>query len=96
MGIIANAELVAAVSNAGGVGVLGGVTYTPSSLRKAIAELKSKLRDPKLPFGIDLLLPQVGGSARKTNKDYTVRRISLGPICSATDKQQLITARNLA
>ena len=24
-----------------------------------------------LPFGVDLLLPQVGGNARKTNKDYT-------------------------
>jgi len=24
-----------------------------------------------LPFGIDLLLPKVGGNARKTNKDYT-------------------------
>ena len=23
------------------------------------------------PFGVDLLLPQVGGSARKTNYDYT-------------------------
>ena len=24
-----------------------------------------------MPWGIDLLLPQVGGSARKTNYDYT-------------------------
>ena len=24
-----------------------------------------------MPFGVDLLLPQVGGNARKTNKDYT-------------------------
>jgi hypothetical protein len=24
-----------------------------------------------MPFGVDLALPQVGGSARKTNKDYT-------------------------
>ena len=24
-----------------------------------------------LPWGVDLLLPQVGGNARKTNKDYT-------------------------
>ena len=73
MGIVSNAELVAAVCNAGGMGVLGGVSYSPSTLRKAIADLKSKLTDPKAPFGIDLLLPQVGGNARKTNKDYTVR-----------------------
>ena len=29
------------------------------------------MRDPNLPFGVDLLIPQVGGSARKTNYDYT-------------------------
>lgn len=33
--------------------------------------LKKNLVDPNLPFGVDLLLPQVGGSARKTNYDYT-------------------------
>lgn len=27
--------------------------------------------DKSLPFGVDLALPQVGGSARKTNHDYT-------------------------
>jgi NAD(P)H-dependent flavin oxidoreductase YrpB (nitropropane dioxygenase family) len=36
-----------------------------------ITELKSLLRSPDLPFGVDLLLPQVGGSARRTNYDYT-------------------------
>lgn len=45
--------------------------YTPKFLRNAIKELKAGLREPDLPFGIDLLLPQVGGSARKTNTDYT-------------------------
>jgi hypothetical protein len=29
------------------------------------------LKDKDAPFGIDLLLPKIGGSARKTNKDYT-------------------------
>jgi len=33
--------------------------------------LKRKLKDPNGSFGVDLLLPQVGGSARKTNYDYT-------------------------
>jgi len=32
---------------------------------------QTHLRDPTLPFGVDLLLPQLGGSARKTNVDYT-------------------------
>ena len=40
-------------------------------LERHISELKSYLEDPKAPFGVDLLLPQVGGSARKTNYDYT-------------------------
>jgi NAD(P)H-dependent flavin oxidoreductase YrpB (nitropropane dioxygenase family) len=29
------------------------------------------LNDKNAPFGVDLLLPQVGGGARKTNADYT-------------------------
>jgi len=40
-------------------------------LREQVAELKSYLNDKSAPFGVDLLLPQVGGSARKTNYDYT-------------------------
>lgn len=36
-----------------------------------IHELKSLLRHPSLPFGVDLALPAVGGTARKTNHDYT-------------------------
>ena len=40
-------------------------------LREQIAELKGFLKDKNAPFGVDLLLPQVGGSARKTNYDYT-------------------------
>merc|ERR1719210_2610 len=33
--------------------------------------LKDDLEDKNAPFGVDLLLPQVGGGARKSNKDYT-------------------------
>ncbi len=29
--------------------------------------MKKDLKDPNAPFGVDLLLPQVGGNARKTN-----------------------------
>lgn len=63
--------LAGAVSNAGGLGVIGGLGYSPSQLQEIIDELKSNLHDPSLPFGVDLALPQVGGSARKTNHDYT-------------------------
>ncbi|KAI9326283.1 2-nitropropane dioxygenase [Zopfochytrium polystomum] len=64
-------ELVAAVSNAGGLGVFGGLGYTPKLFRESIAEIKRNLARKDLPFGVDLALPQVGGSARKTNYDYT-------------------------
>lgn len=71
MGRTSGPEMVAAVSNAGGLGVIGGIGYTPQMLKEMIADVKANLRDPSTPFGVDLLLPQVGGSARKTNKDYT-------------------------
>lgn len=71
MNIAASPELAAAVTNAGGLGVFGGVTYKPSIFRAKLKELKENLKDPNAPFGVDLLIPQVGGSARKTNYDYT-------------------------
>lgn len=48
-------ELVVAVSEAGGLGVLGGSGFTVDELRDAIRQIKS-LTDK--PFGVDLLLPQ--------------------------------------
>ncbi|KAI1865071.1 uncharacterized protein JN550_008617 [Neoarthrinium moseri] len=68
---VAGPELAAAVTNAGGFGTLGGARYTPEMLRDMIAEMKERLVDKDAPFGVDLLIPQVGGSARKTNYDYT-------------------------
>ncbi|KAI0788870.1 2-nitropropane dioxygenase [Abortiporus biennis] len=64
-------ELAAAVTNAGGLGVIGGFGYTPNALRILIKETKKNLHNKNAPFGVDLLLPQVGGNARKTNYDYT-------------------------
>ena len=68
---VSHAELAAAVSNAGGLGVIGGLSLSPNALRKELKELKAALKDKKAPFGVDLALPQVGGNARKTNHDYT-------------------------
>lgn len=59
------------VGRAGGLGVIGGVGYKPEMLREMIQDLKADLRDPSLPFGVDLLLPKVGDGARATNHDYT-------------------------
>lgn len=64
-------RLAAAVSNAGGLGVIGGFMYTPDQLREIITEMKANFSRPDLPFGVDLALPQIGGNARKTNHDYT-------------------------
>jgi nitronate monooxygenase len=47
-------ELVVAVSEAGGLGVLGAAGFTVDELREAIREVQ-KLTDK--PFGVDLLLP---------------------------------------
>lgn len=66
MGVAAGPKLAAAVTNAGGMGVIGGFGYTPDQLRQQIEELKSYLVDKNAPFGVDLLIPQVGGNARKT------------------------------
>jgi NAD(P)H-dependent flavin oxidoreductase YrpB (nitropropane dioxygenase family) len=54
-------ELVVAVSEAGGMGVLGGSGFSVEGLRDAIREIKSKTNKP---YGVDLLLPQkldIGG-----------------------------------
>ena len=66
MGVAASPLLAAAVTNAGGIGVIGGFGYSPEGLKEQIAELKSHLHDKNAPFGVDILLPQVGGNARKT------------------------------
>ncbi|KAJ1567171.1 hypothetical protein HK405_006904 [Cladochytrium tenue] len=59
MNVAAGPELAAAVTNAGGLGVIGGVGYTPEVLREQIAEIKQNLVDKNAPFGVDLLLPQL-------------------------------------
>merc|ERR1711881_57539 len=45
MNVAAGPKLAAAVTNAGGLGVIGGVGYTPDMLREQIAELKEHLAD---------------------------------------------------
>merc|ERR550532_3895000 len=67
----AGSKLAAAVTNAGGLGVFGGVNYTPKMLRRRIKQIKKLLHNKDAPFGVDLLLPKVGKGARATNYDYT-------------------------
>jgi len=53
-GSAATAPLVAAVSNAGGLGVLGGAGFNPDALREEIRQIRSLTQKP---FGVDLLMP---------------------------------------
>ncbi|THV02541.1 2-nitropropane dioxygenase [Dendrothele bispora CBS 962.96] len=76
MNVAAGPELAAAVTNAGGLGVIGGFGYTPKVLRQQIQAIKEDLTDKNAPFGVDLLIPQVGGNARKTNYDYTKGKLN--------------------
>jgi enoyl-[acyl-carrier protein] reductase II len=55
MGGVATADLVAAVSNAGGMGTLGAALFSPSQLRDEIRKVKD-LTDK--PFAVDLLLAE--------------------------------------
>ena len=61
-GPVATAPLAAAVSNAGGLGVIGGAGFSPERLREEINQLRSMTDKP---FGVDLLLPSnyMGGAA---------------------------------
>jgi nitronate monooxygenase len=46
-------ELVSAVSNAGGLGILAASGLTPPQLKEDILQIKSKTQDP---FGVNILL----------------------------------------
>lgn len=68
-------RVCAAVSNAGGLGSIGGLSYNPKMLRKEIGFIREELQGD-YPFGVDLLIPKVGEGARATNKDYTNGKLS--------------------
>ncbi len=61
----------------GGVGTMGAIGWSVEFLKQQTDRLKSQLRDPDLPWGVDLLLPKVGEGARATNKDYTRGKLML-------------------
>ena len=62
MGGVASAELVAAVSDAGGLGIIGAAAMGPDEIEAQV----NKVRDlTSQPFGVDILLPTgVGGPPR--------------------------------
>jgi NAD(P)H-dependent flavin oxidoreductase YrpB (nitropropane dioxygenase family) len=74
----AGPELVAAVSEAGGLGVLGGTGRDEESFLDALAQIRKLTRRP---FGVDILLAQQGPQPAET------ARGSEGP---PTDRRKLI------
>ena len=48
-------DVIAAVTNAGGIGVLGATSQTPDELRSSIRWIRERVGNK--PFGIDLLVP---------------------------------------
>jgi NAD(P)H-dependent flavin oxidoreductase YrpB (nitropropane dioxygenase family) len=67
MGSSSGPSLVAAVSNAGGLGVLGAAALSPDTVRRWIRKTKS-LTDK--PFGLDLILPHEMGSSMTIPQDF--------------------------
>ncbi len=67
MGYVARAELAAAVSAAGGLGVIGSASLTPPQLREEIRKVRSLT---ERPFGVDVLFATVG---RPQTSDAAVR-----------------------
>ena len=55
----ARAELVAAVSEAGGIGVIGAAGFTPDEIHQECEKVRSWT---KKPFGVDILLPAGTGT----------------------------------
>ena len=83
----AGPELVAAVSEAGGLGVLGGTGRDEESFLDALAQIR-KLT--KRPFGVDVLLPQPVTGLTVTEE---MRGITEGPAATARDLKSLVDQR---
>jgi NAD(P)H-dependent flavin oxidoreductase YrpB (nitropropane dioxygenase family) len=63
-------DVVAAVSNAGGFGVLGAVTLTPEELEHELNWIEDQVRGK--PYGVDLIVPEtsVGKGQRLTSEEF--------------------------
>ena len=60
MGYVARGELAAAVSEAGGLGVIGAASLSPDGLRREIHKVRALT---ERPFGVDILFATVGRPA---------------------------------
>lgn len=65
MGFVARSELAAAVSEAGGLGVLAAAHCTPAELRAEIRRVRDKTDKP---FGVDILFATVRGAGAEVER----------------------------
>ncbi len=56
MANIATGEFAAAVSNAGGLGLIAGGGFTAEQLKEQIQACRKALKDPSTPFGVNIML----------------------------------------
>ncbi len=70
-------DVVAAVTNAGGFGVLGAVAHTPEQLEVDLVWIEEQTRGR--PYGVDLLLPQKYAGADEGGLDRDAVRSLLPP-----------------
>lgn len=56
MANIATGEFAAAISNAGGLGLIASGGHTADQLKAEIDRCRENLRDPKTPFGVNVML----------------------------------------
>src|SRR6267154_1062322 len=70
-------DVVAAVSRAGGFGVLGATGHSPKSVRQELRWIEDHA-DGK-PFGIDVLIPENMATAGETGVTYNSLRSRVSP-----------------
>ncbi|CAN5172891.1 nitronate monooxygenase [soil metagenome] len=67
-------DVVAAVTNAGGLGVLGGTAYTPQQLEQELAWIDSEVGGK--PYGVDIIVPaKFEGKGESLSTQQLVDRI---------------------
>ena len=68
MGYLARSELASAVSNAGGLGVIGVTSLPPDEVRQMIREVKDKTDKP---FAVNLIFAQAPKSDNTKAQEFT-------------------------
>jgi NAD(P)H-dependent flavin oxidoreductase YrpB (nitropropane dioxygenase family) len=97
-------QVVAAMSAAGGVGILGTVRLSPDSLRRHLAEIEAKVGDA--PYGVNLLVPAPGPSAaadgpaiESTEHERFVKetssRLALHEVDASTGPSEIFSGGNM-